>query len=319
MRRSVVLASLACFAACGYDGVGTGTVLLPAEQQQSSADASVEGGPIREEEPPPLGDADGSVIYVDAGEAFDAATPFDAGALPSSPGSPLVYVVSTRFWMFNPVSGAWSGGTSLPVNNCPVLDELAVDPYGGVFAVGNGGKNLYRVNPANLQCTAIGTGGTSYPQALAFAPRGTLNPYDEQLVGYGANGDYVRVDTTTGALSLVKAGVFAGYSVGDLINVGPKGYVALTGGACGSGDCIWEVSLATGDKIGAAPIGTLPGTRHVTALGHWGAKLYAFCERDDVYSIDPANPGGAVRINGPAGYTNVAYRGAGSRTIAPAQ
>jgi len=96
-----------------------------------------------------------------------------------------------------------------------------------------------------------------------------------------------------------------------------KGYVVLTGGTCGTGDCLWEVSLATGDKIGAAA--TINVGRHVTGLGHWGGRLYAFGAPDDVHRIDPANPGAAAGMNGPPGFTNVAYRGAGSRTIAPTQ
>jgi hypothetical protein len=317
MRRFAILTSVACFAACGFDGVGALTGASPAGDASLAADASVEGGVIREPDPPaPIDLGDGSVDYVDSGLP-DTAVPFDAGALPTSPGSPLIYVVSTRFWTFNPVSGAWGGGTQFPTGNCPYIDEIAVDPYGAILAVGNAGQNLYRLDPSNVTCTAVGAGGTTYPQALAFAPRGTLNPYAEQLVGYGANGDYVRIDTTTGALSLVKAAVFAGYSVGDLINVGTKGYVAVTGGTCGTSDCIWEVSLATGDKIGAAPIGTLPATKHVTALGHWAGKLYSFGSPDETWQINPASPGTAVAMNGPSGYVNVAFRGAGSRTIAP--
>jgi hypothetical protein len=237
--------------------------------------------------------------------------------LPASPGSPLVYVISTRFWTFNPTTNAWGGGTQLPVNNCPYLDELAVDPFGKVFAVGNGGTQLYHVDPGALTCTAIGAAAAGYPQALSFAPRGTLNPGNEELVGYVANGDYVRLDITSGAVSLVKAGALAGYTVGDLANVGAKGYVAVTGGACGAGDCILQVSLTTGLPIGGP--GKLPATRHVTALAHWGGKLYAFCERDEVYAIDPANPGAAPKLGGPPNFYNIAFRGAGSRTIAPTQ
>jgi hypothetical protein len=117
----------------------------------------------------------------------------------------------------------------------------------------------------------------------------------------------------------VTAGALAGFAVGDVVNVGQKGYVAMTGGLCGAGDCLWEVALATGAKIGAAPLGTIPSTRHVTALGHWGGKLYAYSEQDEAYRLDPASPATAVLVNGPAGYIMVYYRGAGSRTIAPTQ
>ena len=200
MRRPAILASLACFAACGYDGVATSLGpandlrIADASGDASFGDASVDGALIREDDPPPIDVGDASVVYADAGN-LEAATAFDAGPLPTSPGSPLIYVVSTRFWTFDPVSGGWGGGTQLPANGCPSLSELAVDAFGNLFAVGAGSGALYRVNPSTVQCSAIGAGGISYPQALTFAPRGTLNPSVEELVGYGANGDYVRVDT----------------------------------------------------------------------------------------------------------------------------
>jgi hypothetical protein len=313
MRRSFVLGALA-LAACGYDGLGS-----YAAPSSSSPSAEVaDGGVVVEiEPPPPIDPGDGGVMVLDAGEPFEAGTGKDAGALPTSPGAPLVYVVSARFWAMNPTNGTWTGGVVMPTATCPYLDELAVDAFGRVFAVGNAGARLYRVDPGNVSCTAIGAGGAGYPQSLAFAPRGTLNPDDEELVGYLANGSFVRVDTQTGALSLVTAGALAGYTVGDLVNFGSKGYVLVSGGAC-SRDCLWEVSLATGKPVTAAPV-TLPTTRRATALAHWGARLYSFGDPDDAYVIDPANPGAAARANGPQSYSNVVYRGAGSRTIAPTQ
>jgi len=325
MRRLLILASIAtagAFAACGLDMPGTGATPSPEGEAAARAldggDILVDDGaaPIGESEAP-VDTFDAGSAVVDASEPFDAGAPYDAGALPTDPGSPLVYIVSTRFWRFNPVTGGWAGGTQLPAGTCPYLDELAVDAFGQLYAIGNSGSRLYLVNPSTLSCTAIGPAASGYPQALTFAPRGTLNPYDEELVGYLSNGDYVRVDKKTGALALVKAAALSGYQIGDLANVGSKGYVALTQGSCGNNHCIWEVSLATGEKVGAAPLGNVPAGRRITGLAHWGGKLHAFCERDEVWTFDPANPGGATRRNGPPGYTNIAYRGAGSRTIAP--
>ena len=323
MRHFVFPAALALvafgFVACGFDGAGEAN---DGADAASAPRGDSEGGPGSGDGGP--GSLEGSSVPVgndDAGNdaGTDAAIPHEAGPpLPTSPGAPLAYVVSTRFWTYNPTTGAWAGGTALPANTCPALDELAVDPFGALFAVGNSATGLYRVDPASLDCTPIGAGGASYPQSLAFAPRGTLDAYDERLVGYAANGDYVSIDTTTGAISVVTAGALAGMTVGDLVNVGLKGYVAVNGGTCGSGDCIWEVSLGTGRPVApGAASAKLPSSAHVTGLAHWGGKLQAFCGPDEVFSLDPANAAGAVARSGPSGYVSVTYHGAGSRTIAP--
>jgi len=314
----------AFFAACGFDGIGGA---LDGEGSRASATPGAEGGAGSagaEGDGGPAGQTEGGGVPVitDAGlddtGLVDAAVPHDAGPpLPTNPGPPLAYVVSGRFWTFDPTTGAWSGGTSLPANDCPALDELAVDPFGVLFAVGNNATALYRVDPTTLTCTAIGPAGT-YPQSLAFAPRGTLDPYTEVLVGYAANGDYVRIDTTTGAQTVVSAGALAGLVVGDLVNVGLKGYVAVNGGSCGTGDCIWEISFSTGKAIAPGLASAkLPSATHVTGLAHWSGKLQAFCGPDEVYSLDPTNAAGATPRTGPSGYVNVVYHGAGSRTIAP--
>lgn len=270
------------------------------------------------------GDAADAAVAPDsapAADAADAAPTVDAGPpLPTDPGTPTIYVVSDRFWTFDPQTSTWAGSTLLPTAGCPTLQELAVDPFGVLFATGNSAAALYRVEPSTLTCTQLGAGGAAgaYPQAMTFAPRGTLDPNFEVLVGYLPNGDYVRMDTVTGAISTVTPGALAGFTVGDVVNVGPKGYVVMTGGTCGTADCLWEVSLATGAKVGAS-LGNIPSTLHVTALGHWGGKLYAYTAQDQAFRLDPANPAGAVLFGGPPGYIQVYYRGAGSRTIAPTQ
>lgn len=326
MRSSIFLLPFAlaagAFGACGFGGSGE----LAGPADAAALDPSRgEGGTTASDGST---DLDGNFTNVDGAPSTedaagtDAAPPHDAGPpLPTDPGLPLAYVVSTRFWTFDPTTGAWAGGTPLPTGACPQLDELAVDPFGGLFAVGSNATRLYRVdatNPSSPSCSPIGAGGAGYPQSLAFAPRGTLDPYDEVLVGYAQNGDYVRLDTTTGAITVVTAGALSGMTVGDLVNVGADGYVAVSGGTCGSGDCVWKISLATGQAIApGAASAKLPSTTHVTGLAHWAGKLHAFCGPDEVFSFDPGNAAGAVVRGGPPGYTNVVYHGAGSRTIAP--
>lgn len=326
MRCALFLSAAAlatAFSACGFDdvgGIGALDAAEPSDGGRNEADSGGADGAANGNDGDPSSVDGGFITAVDA--ATDSTMVHEAGPpLPTDPGPPLAYVVSTRFWTFDPTTGTWAGGTALPTSSCPSLDELAVDPFGGVFAVGNSATQLYRVDATTLTnpiCTAIGPPRAGYPQSLAFAPRGTLDPYDEKLVGYTANGDYVRLDTTSGAISIVTAGALAGMNVGDLVNVGPDGYVAVNGGSCGSGDCVWKISLSTGVPIApGAASARLPSTTHVAGLAQWAGKLQAFCGPDEVYAFDPANAAGAVMRSGPPGYTNVVYHGAGSRTIAP--
>jgi hypothetical protein len=77
--------------------------------------------------------------------------------------------------------------------------------------------------------------------------------------------------------------------------------------------CLWEIDWATG------ALGTKVGTftKTMSGLAHWGGKLFAFSSPDGTWRSDPTNPGAAIAISGPPGYTDVTYHGAGSTTIAP--
>ncbi|MEO6572669.1 MAG: hypothetical protein ABIP89_02430 [Polyangiaceae bacterium] len=232
--------------------------------------------------------------------------------MPGDAGSPTLYVVSSRFWTVNPITNTWANATALPANGCPALEDLAVDAYGNVYGLGGG---LFHVDPAGPTCTQIGT-NSNLPIAATFAPRGTLDPSVEVLVGYMGSGDYVRVDTTTANITVVGASALGGYNIGDLTNVGLKGYVAMTGNTCGGNDCLWEVNLATGAKVGAS-LGNYPTAQPITSLAHWGGKIFAYGTSDTALVSVPANPAGALVLAGPSGYTNVTYKGAASRPNAP--
>jgi hypothetical protein len=168
------------------------------------------------------------------------------------------------------------------------------------------------VDPKDVSCTQVGTGGAPYPRAMSFAPQGTLAT-GEVLVGYRDNGDYVRIDTATGATTVIAPGALSGYTMGDLVNVGATGYAAASGGDCGSDSCLWEIDWTDGSR--KKKEGTF---QHVmSGLAHWGGKLYAFSSPDGTWTSDPTKPDNATAIQGPPGYTNVVYSGAGSRTSAP--
>jgi hypothetical protein len=300
----------------GLSDQGTGveptTDGAPRSDAARDTDATVDEGGARTD----AGDDGGT------GEDADASTPIvDAGIdvrpLPADAGPPTALVLSGRLWSYDMPADSWSGGQQLPTGGCPQLDDVAIDAYGNAYAVGNNGASFYSLNPTNVSCSQIGNNGT-YPKATTFALRGTLLPFTEALVGYQDNGDYVRIDTTTGSVSVITQGAMAGFTVGDVVNVGTKGYAVLSGGACGSASCLWEVNLATGMRVGASAIGNFPGGP-VTGLAHWGGKIYGFVNPDQVYRADPTNPGGASGLGGVPNYVSVQFLGAGSNPAAPTQ
>lgn len=321
--------------ACGLAVVGTldedgagDAVTSPANDaadDDDAAKASDDGGFERRERDAtgedPASEAGDGGGPSDARNDADAASPTDAASdvapLPADAGPPTALVISGRFWRYDLPSDSWSGGQQLPTGNCPALDDVAVDAYGAAYGVGNNGTTFHRVNTANVTCSQIGAAGT-FPKATTFALRGTVAANVEVLVGYQDNGDYVRIDTATGAVSTITAGALAGFTIGDVVNVGLKGYVVLSGGVCGGASCLWEVSLASGTRVGASPIGNFP-SGPVKGLAHWAGRLYGFVDADQVYRADPANPAGATALGGVPGYVDVHFRGAGSSPAAPTQ
>ncbi len=309
MRKAGLAALTIALTACGLTLTGE----LPEGASGDDASTGSDGSTVGPDASAPGDDAQmaGGDASVDGTAATDAGT--DAPVSPiADAGSPTLFVVSSRFWTVNPVTNTWANATALPAGGCPSLDDLAVDAFGNVYGIGNG---LFHVDPSGPTCTKIGT-NNNLPLAATFAPRGTLDPSTEVLVGFMGNGDYVRVDTTTANMTVVGGGALNGYDIGDLTSVGPKGYVAMTGNSCGGNDCLWEINLATGAKVGAS-LGNYPTTQHITSLAHWGGKIFAYGTSDTALVSDPTNPAGATVLAGPVGYTNVTYKGAASRPNAP--
>lgn len=282
-RVFALSAAALVLAACGLDAVGE-LVVTP------DAAAAVDGG----------------VDAADAARdvAVEAAPQVDAG-------SPVVYAVSGRFWVLR-LPNTWSS-FDLPNTSCPALDEVAVDGEGAIYAAN--AQQLHRVDATNRTCSRVGTASGPYPPAMAFVPRGTIDPARDALVGYSSSGDYVRIDVSTGTVATVKTNALGGATAGDLVAVGVKLFAVMRGGPCPD-DCLWEVSPTTGERVGGAA-GTLPGGRTVTGLAQWGGTLLAFTDQDAIYELDPASPGNARTRSQPPNFTNVTYRGAASHPYAP--
>ena len=243
------------------------------------------------------GDADQSE---DTGPGFSgdsSATPTgDSGPKGPPAGVPFVYVS---------VIGTFSGACALDQ-----IIDIALDASSDAYVTGFAG--FYKVDLATAACTLIAPGG-GYPNSLSFVPKGTLDPNKEALVGYqGAT--YVRIDTTTGAMSNVGS-LSGGYqSSGDIVSViGGGTFLTVNGNGCG--DCLLQVNPKTGDLI--QNYGSVMHAM-VYGLAFWAGTVYGFDDAGEIFSIDSAS--GTLVIhdipvpNPPAG---LEFYGAGSTTAAP--
>ncbi|MCC6644020.1 MAG: hypothetical protein IT374_00400 [Polyangiaceae bacterium] len=200
--------------------------------------------------------------------------------------------------------------------------DLAVDKAGRVFVTTF--TSLERVDPVTAKCTTLKTGLTgTFPNSLSFVPAGTISPSDETLVGYQAalDGDaYVRVDTTTGAVSPVPGGggLPAGYqSSGDIVSViGGGTYLTIKGGGGAYGtcaDCLVEVDPKTGNvlkKVATLKFGSVFG------LAFWAGITYGFTSSGQLFSVDLKTVT-ATEISIPQKPSGLKFWGAGSTTCAP--
>jgi hypothetical protein len=188
------------------------------------------------------------------------------------------------------------------------MADIAVDRAGKIFGVGTA---LYAISPATGACTTIAPG--PQPFTLTFVPVGTVDPTVEALVAF-VNGDYVRVNPSTGALTTITANAITPYiPSGDLVSVEGGGtYVSVTGPLCG--DCLFEVNPVDGTIVkNLGPI----GLAEVYGLGSWSGKVYAFVGDGDTYALTI----GALSVTAATLVPNpikpASWIGAGSSTHAP--
>jgi hypothetical protein len=242
-----------------------------------------------------------------SGIVFDAGSLSDAGTT----GPAEVFGQSaTTLYKLDPVTNAVT--TVGDFQGCDTVIDIALDKDGNMFGTTFGG--FFAIDKTTAACTHIADG--SYPNSLSFVPKGTLDPNVEALVGYDTDNNYIRIDTTTGAISVIGAGILGDYaSSGDIVSViGGGTYLTVTGGPQGNcADCIVQVDPKTGavmKNIGNLSYGAVFG------LAFWGGSAYGFSENGPVFQIDLTNAHCTdIPIpNMPAGYP---WYGAGSTTSAP--
>lgn len=269
--------------------------------------------------PPSISQPDASKADADA----DAVGANDSGTDASVP-SPIMYAVGERFFSYVPTTFVWTWTEALPFTSCPTkLDELAVDASGALFAVGNDGRNLFKVepHPTDPVCSKVNTideASGTYPTSLTFAPKGTLDDASDALVGYDDDGNYVRIDTASGAITTLTNAAVDGLTVGDVVSVGSKGYLIATGGPCDSGDCLYEIDFKTGTRTNSTPTAVIEDADEpISGLAHWAGKIVAFSGGEQVYQFSSSNFSIVTKLNGPPGVSNLAFHGAASSTAAP--
>jgi len=190
---------------------------------------------------------------------------------------------------------------------CAEVIDIALDKNGVMF--GTGFTQLYKINKSTAACTLVANG--SYPNSLSFVPAGTVDPVNEALVGY-VGGAYVRINTTTGAVTTI-GNLGSGYaSSGDLVSlIGGSSYLTVTGNGCG--DCLVEINPKTGALV--AKIGALNHSS-VFGLAYWAGTAYGFDGSGKLFEIN-VQTAATINIAIPNAPANLVFYGAGSTTAAP--
>ncbi|MEZ4227181.1 MAG: hypothetical protein R3B13_39950 [Polyangiaceae bacterium] len=200
-----------------------------------------------------------------------------------------------------------------PFNGCSGVLDIALDKDSNMY--GTTEDTLWKIDPKTANCQQVSTGGP-YPNSLSFVPQGVLGP-TEVLVGY-QDTDYVRIDTTSGGIQVVKAGALINgmISSGDIVSViGGGTYLTVKGGPCDPFDCIVELEPKTGTVL--KNLGTVLHSA-VFGLGFWAGSAYGFTSAGELFEITfGTNSVTTTPISIPSAPANLKFWGAGSTTSAP--
>jgi hypothetical protein len=194
-------------------------------------------------------------------------------------------------------------------SGCSSVVDIALDESSKLFGTTSSG--LWQIDTQTAACTQIAAG--SYPNSLSFVPKGTLDPNAEALVGY-VDGDYIRIDTSTGQITNVGSIGNNLRSSGDIVSVksGPT-YLTVKGSNCN--DCLIEVDPKTGSMV--KNIGSIKHT-DVFGLAFWAGTVYGFDNAGDLFQV--TINGSQIQtspITVPNAPSSLSFWGAGSTTSAP--
>lgn len=201
--------------------------------------------------------------------------------------------------------GAFNG------DGCTLITDIALDEKSTLWASSK--TSLFKVDKTTAACTFVADG--LYPNSLSFVPKGTVDPDVEALVGY-ERGDYVRIDTVTGAKT--KIGELGGgfLSSGDIVSVkGGKTYLTVKGASCTKTDCLVEVDPANGSLVR-----NWKSIEHedVFGLSFWGGNVYGFDKTGELFEVTFGTSSiTTTTIDIPSKPDNLSFWGAGSSTSVP--
>lgn len=197
--------------------------------------------------------------------------------------------------------------------NCEPIIDIALDEKSTLYGVSY--DVLYTIDKTTATCTKLHEG--HFPNSLSFVPKGTVDPNEEALVGYDKD-DYVRIDTRTGARTIIGK-LYAAKGVessGDIVSVkGGKTFLTVKGGPCTQSDCLYEVDPTTGKKL--HDWGSVEHKK-VFGLSFWGGKVYGFDETGNLFEVTfGSNKIVTTTIPIPQKPDGLSFWGAGSSTSAP--
>ena len=205
------------------------------------------GGP----KPLPGTDADAAPPVEGEGGATDAET-VDASDGAVGPPDPTKVNVSYAagknaiVYAFDYTTATFTAQTS---TGCPNAEETAVTTDGTVWVTSSDGRELFKWT-TGVGCTRVGGTNLNLPIALATAEIAGV----EELVGY-RGGDYVKVNRTTGAVTMIRTGALGTVRPsGDVTRIGARGYLAAEA-AKGSGAL---ASTPTGSSFSGAGAPAFP-------------------------------------------------------------
>lgn len=194
--------------------------------------------------------------------------------------------------------------------NAHTMTDLAVDATGGVVGVTQ--NALFHINPTTADCTLLSTlPGSHGFVGLTYVPAGVLDPGNEVLVGGATDGTYWRIDTSSGAATML--GTFRGGWLlsGDLVSIaGAATYVTVRQSSTAT-DSLATLDLATGNLtiIGDTGFHSLYG------IGYWRSTLFGFSHSGQFITID-VHTGVGHMVSMPVPST-AGFSGAGVTTVAP--
>lgn len=200
-----------------------------------------------------------------------------------------------------------------PFSGCTAsIIDIALDAESNMYGTAFG--SLWSIDRVTGACTLITEDG-SFTTSLSFVPAGTVDPNEEALVGFDED-QYLRIDTQTGAISML--GVLSGglRSSGDMVSViGGGTYLTVRGPGCDATDCIVEIDPSTGDVL--QNYGSV-GYDEVFGVAFWAGRAYGFAREGVLVEIEfTADAVLTTPIPIPVAPPGLEFYGAGSTTSAP--